>query len=102
MFCLLIFIRCLCVLCSIMDRVSMCTCCSEHDKVIAKKVEQNISCITHCLVFNAAILNCLTLEIAYHQSKQEARERGWELQEKLSKNNRHVEVYGDIFFNLWL
>ena len=80
----------------------MCTCCSENDKVIAKKVEQNISCITQYLVFNAALLNCLTLEIAYHQFKQEARERGWELQEKLSKKNRQVEVYGDIFFNLWL
>ena len=63
----------------------MCTCCSEHDKVIAKKVEQNISCITQYPDFDAAILNCLTLEVAYHQFKQEARERGWELQEKLSK-----------------
>ena len=63
----------------------MCTCCSEHDKVIVKKVEQNISCITQYPDFDAAILNCLTLEIAYHQFKQEARKRGWELQEKLSK-----------------
>ena len=54
----------------------MCTCCSEHDKVIVKKVEQNISCNTQYPDFDAAILNCLTLEIAYHQFKQEARERG--------------------------
>ena len=80
----------------------MCTCCSEHDKVIAKKVEQNISCITQYPDFDAVILNCLTLEITYHQFKEETREQGWELQEKLSKKNRQVEVYGDIFFNLLL
>ena len=80
----------------------MCTCCSEHDKVIAKKVEQNISCITQYPDFDAAILNCLTLEIAYHQFKQETGERGWELQEKLSKKNRQVEVYGAVFINLLL
>ena len=50
------FIRCLCGFCFIMVTVSMCTCCSEFDKVIAKKVEQNISCITQYPDFNAVIL----------------------------------------------
>ena len=48
----------------------------EHDKVIAKKVEQNISCTTQYPDFDAVILNCLTLEIAYHQFKEETREQG--------------------------
>ena len=83
-----------------MDRVSICTCCLEHGKVIAKKVEQNISCIIQYPDFAAAILNCLTLETVYHQFKQKVRERGWELQEKLSKKKKKSKLKFMVIFSL--
>ena len=56
-----------------------------------QRKSNNISCITQYPDFDAAILNCLTIETVYHQFKQKVKERGWELQEKLSeKKNRQV------------
>ena len=40
---------------------------------------ENVNCITEYPMFEAATLTPLTLDIAYHQFCQEARERSWKL-----------------------
>ena len=63
----------------IMDRISMCSCCSENFRMLEKMQCENVNCITEYPMFEAATLTPLTLDIAYHQFCQEARERSWKL-----------------------
>ena len=75
-----IYSRCTCGgSCVIMDRISMCTCCSENCRILEKRQSENVNCITEYPMFEAAILTPLILDIAYHQFCQEARERSWKL-----------------------
>ena len=75
-----IYSRCACGgSCVIMDRISMCTCCSENSRILEKRQSENVNCITEYPMFEAAILTPLILDIAYHQFCQEARERSWKL-----------------------
>ena len=69
-----------------MNRIIMCTWCSENSRILEKKQSENVNCITEYPKFEAAILTPLTLDIAYHQFCQEARESSWKLDGLQNKN----------------
>ena len=77
----------MCGNCVIMDRISMCTCCSEYSRILEKKQNENVNCITEYPMFEAAIRTPLTLDITYHQFCQDARERSWK-QDGLQNKSR--------------
>ena len=64
----------------------MCAYCSENSLILEKKQSENVNCITEYLMFEAAIFTPLTLDIAYHQFCQEARESSWKLDGLQNKN----------------
>ena len=64
----------------------MCAYCSENSLILEKKQSENVNCITEYLMFEAAIFTPLTLDIAYHQFCQEARECSWKLDGLQNKN----------------
>ena len=72
--------------CVIMDRISICTCCSENSHILEKKKRVNVNCSTEHPIFEAAILTPPRSDIAYHQLCQEAREHSWKLDGLQNKN----------------
>ena len=64
-------------------------CCLESEKIVEVKELEEINCITQYSMFEAAILTTLTLDIAYRQFCQEARERSWKVN-SLHKENRYM------------
>lgn len=83
----------MCSSCEVMDRESMCNCCKENPLAMKKIEEAAITCITQFPMFEAAMLTTLTLDIAYYQFKQEAKDRGWNPRSDLQQNLNRFNIY---------